>query len=89
MGVWSRGWFAFGTSVAVATVGLVYARVGKVLIDLGLEGPFGGPFNPLLERVDSVVPVLLAAMIVGVAVYLVVGGVQRERTVNRRRPPRR
>jgi hypothetical protein len=89
MGVWARGWFAFGTAVTIATVGLIYARVGKVLIALGLEGPFGGPFNPLLEQVDTIVPILLSAMLVGVAVYVVVGGVQRERTVNRRRPPRR
>jgi hypothetical protein len=88
MGVWLRGWFAFASTVAVAVAGLVYARVGTLIIDMGLNGDMGGPFNPILERVQTVVPILLSAILVGVAVYLLVGGVQRERSVDRR-PPRR
>lgn len=90
MSVFGRLWFAFGGLTAIATVGVVYARVGKPLIDIATgDGPFTGFMSDLVTRVDTFFPVLLAMLTLAVAVYVLIGGITRERSVNRRRPPQK
>jgi hypothetical protein len=73
--------------VAVGAVALLYAEVGLKLINMGTgNGEFTGPFSGLMTDVETVVPLVLAAFLLGIVVWFVASTVQRERSV--RRPPR-
>jgi len=42
----------------------------------------------LLVRINGLIPILLSLIMLGTIVYILIGGIQRERSVNRRRPKR-
>jgi hypothetical protein len=80
MGVFGRSVFAFGVITVTATTGLVMAQVSDFL----LTYDDGGPFRELMEQLQTLWPILFSVIILGVAAYVLLGGVQRERSVERR-----
>jgi hypothetical protein len=75
--------FAFGSTIALGIISIIYQRVFKSeLIPLiGNNGLFSEPVF-ILERL---VPVIIAMLLLGVWVWVIWGAVQDERTVDRRR----
>jgi len=72
---------------AVAMVALIYAEAGTLLIDMGTgDGDFTGPFSEVISSVESLVPLVLAFILLGIVTWLVVSSVREERTVDQRRP---
>lgn len=76
---------AFFGFVAIAVLGLLYGSVMVPLIQMGgPEGESSGPFSEIAAQLDTLLPLLIAALGVVVAIYWIVGSVQEERRVRRR-----
>lgn len=74
------------TIVAVSAVALLYVEVAVPIIDMGSgDGAFTGPFSVIVTRVETMVPLVIALLLLGIVIWMVVSTVQQERTV--RRPP--
>jgi hypothetical protein len=75
--------FAFGSTIALGFVSIIYERAFKQsLVPLiSTDGIFSEPVF-ILERI---VPVLIAMLLLGVWIWVIWGAVQDERTVDRRR----
>ena len=79
MGYMGRLAFASGTTVAVGIATILYFRMGVQLIGMG-QGEYSGPFTPVVDALEFLVPLCLALILLGVWTWVVYGGVQRERT---------
>lgn len=76
------------TIVAVSAVALLYVEVALPLIEMGSgDGSMTGPFSVIITRVETMVPLVIALLLLGIVIWLVVSTVQRERSVSRRPPP--
>jgi hypothetical protein len=84
MGVFGRAFFAFAVISTVTVVGVVLAQVSGPLLEFADKGDL---FTPLMEQIQTLWPILLSVIILGAVAYVILGGVQREKSVQRR--PRR
>jgi mannose/fructose/N-acetylgalactosamine-specific phosphotransferase system component IID len=75
---------AFGI-MGCAIVGVLYAQAGQPLITM-LQNDYSGPFSSLAGQLNTVVPLLLGAIILGLVAWVIVGPVQEERARRRRYP---
>jgi hypothetical protein len=78
--------FVFQAIVAIATIAVIYARAAKPLVKMGTSGNFQGFLSTPISQLDTVVPLVLAFLLLGTVVWFVAGGVRDEQSVNRRRP---
>ncbi|MDR9431626.1 MAG: hypothetical protein RI568_13135 [Natronomonas sp.] len=83
MSTFGRMAYGFYTTIAVAIGGLFYNEV--YVENLRAFAPENGPFAAPVEYLDIIVPVVLLTILLAVWVWVLVGSVQEERTVNRQR----
>lgn len=84
MSTWRRLVIAAQIWIAIGAVAILYYQVFKLHTQPMAEGEHSGPFTPVVGQVDTIVPVVLMAIGVGVLVWVLVGAVQDERSRNRR-----
>lgn len=88
MATYRRMGVLFKVVVMEAVIAIVYYRVFRDHL-MGLAtNDFQGPFSSLISMLDAFVPVALAIILLGVAVWVIAGGVQEERSVMRGGPRR-
>jgi len=66
------------TIIAVGFVGLLYIEIGLPLINMA-TGEFSGPFSSVANQIDTVVPLVLSLILLGMVVWLIASSVQEER----------
>jgi hypothetical protein len=76
MATWQRMIVLFATTIGVGIAGIIYYRVG---VDNLFPMAMGGPFSPAVGTLETLVPLILALIEVGVAAWAIAGGVQQER----------
>jgi hypothetical protein len=86
MATWQRMAVLFATTIAVAVAAVIYYRVGVAHLFPMATGASSGPFSSVIGTLDVLVPITLAIIELGVAVWAISGGVQQERA--RMRGPR-
>lgn len=70
-------------TIAVAISTLIYYRIGQDhLFDIAQNGS-SGPFTEVIALLVGIVPVALAIIELGTILWVIAGGVQRERAVMR------
>lgn len=85
-GGWARLQFTFYSIITIATVGVIYSEAALPLIKLGGSGGSSSGFlSSRIDQIETLVPLILAMLMLGIAIWFLVSGVQEERTVNRRR----
>lgn len=77
MATWQRMAVFFATTIAVAIAGILFYRVGVAEL---FPMAAGGPFSPAVDQLETLVPIVLAIIEVGVAAWALTGGVQQERS---------
>lgn len=85
MGFLGRLLFATQAVIALAGLGIVFAQAGKPLINKAQAQ--GGPFTPVVDQLETVVPLLIGALLLFVPVWFIVSGARQERARNQRRNP--
>lgn len=87
MGVLARLRVLLAVSMSLGVVAIIFAAVGQRLIRLGgTDGQFSGFLSPVVERVGTIIPVLLAGLLLAIILWFLASSVQEERTRTRRRP---
>lgn len=82
MGVWTRMFIATGVTISAGAMTLVWARVGLRLIDrLNQQS---GPFSSVGGQISSLFPLVMSALVLGVWVWVIAAGVQKQLTDRRR-----
>lgn len=85
MGLWARSWIATGVTVAVGVVALLYVEVGQLLLDM-LSNNSSGPFSGVGDQVSTLLPPVLAALVLGIWIWVIAGEFQRQPDQRRPRP---
>jgi len=70
------------TVISVGFVGIIYNELGLLLIDQIL-GESSGPFDIVAERIETVVPLVLALLLLGIIAWFLVSSVREERVQRR------
>jgi hypothetical protein len=84
---WLRVGAVFGSLTSVGLLGVLYAEVGTRIIAIaGTGGSSEGFLSPTVDQVGTVMPYLIAVMILGILVWFVFSSAQSERAVQRRGP---
>lgn len=80
MGISKRLAYVAAGSIANAVVGIIYYRIGvNNVFDLA-QNAHSGPFTIVVTRLELMVPIILAIIQLFLLAYLIIGGVQQERT---------
>ena len=87
MSMFGRMAYGFYATIAVAIGGLFYYEV--YVENLRAFGPEEGPFAQPLVYLDMIVPIVLLTILLAVWVWVLIGSVQEERSVDRRQVRRR
>lgn len=86
MGFVGRLLFATQAIVALAGLGIVFAQAGMPIINMAQQR--GGPFTPVVNQLETMMPLLIGALLLFVPVWFIIAGARRERSRDqRRRPP--
>jgi len=65
--------------IATSLIGLLFVEVAQPLINMGSgDGQFSGPFSDVVTRVETVVPLVIALVLLGTVVWLLASSVQEE-----------
>lgn len=72
------------TTISVSIAGVIYYRVGQGELFAMATQQFAGPFSPAVSQLTIMVPIVLAIIEGGVAIWVIAGGVQQERSRVRR-----
>lgn len=87
MSTFGRMAYGFFATIAVAIGGLFYNEV--YVENLREFGPTEGPFAQPLVYLDYIVPIVLLTILLAVWVWVLIGSVQEERSVDARQVRRR
>jgi nitrogen fixation-related uncharacterized protein len=87
MATWQRMGVVFAVTIGVGVAMIIHYRVGQAFLYSRATGQFSGPYTPAVELLAWAVPLALVVLELGVIVWAISGGVQRERA--RVRGPRR
>lgn len=71
-------------TIGVSITGVIYYRIGQGELFAMATEQFSGPFSSVISQLATLVPIILAIIEVGVAVWVISGGVQQERARVRR-----
>lgn len=83
MATYHRVGIFMAVTLNAAIAALIYYRVGRDhLFEIAQNGS-AGPFSPVIGTLNGMVPVALTLIVLGTAVWVIAGGVQRERGVAR------
>jgi hypothetical protein len=80
MAAWQRFAILIAVTIANAIAGIIYYRVGVAELFPMATGASSGPFTPAVTTLETLVPIVIAVIQLGVVVWVVVGGVQKERS---------
>jgi len=80
---WRRFGVGMAVTIMVAIVATIYYRAFIPLRDLA-QGDHSGPFTKAVTTADLMVPTILLIVLFGTWVWVLSGGVQRERARVRR-----
>jgi len=83
MAAWQRFAILIVVTVANAIAGIIYYRVGVEHLFPMAQGGSSGPFTPAVGTLETLVPIVIAVIQLGVVVWVVVGGGQKERSALR------
>jgi hypothetical protein len=83
MAAWQRFAILIAVTIANAITGIIYYRVGVEHLFARAQGASAGPFTPAVGTLETLVPIVIAVIQLGVVVWVVVGGVQKERSALR------
>lgn len=83
MATYLRLAFATAVTVGVSIAAIVYYRVFPPLRDMATN-EFSGPFTQAVTTANTLVPITLLIILLGVWVWALAGGVQEERSRIRR-----
>lgn len=83
MGLFGRLKIVMVTTIGVGFLGIIFNELGRDLIQRIKEQD--GPFSALAGQVETMVPLVLVLLLLGVLAWFLVSSVQEERTVDRRR----
>lgn len=70
--------FATAVTIGVAVAAIIYYRVFPPLRDMATN-EFAGPFTTAVTTADTLVPITLLIVLLGVWTWALAGGVQEER----------
>jgi len=85
MGLFLRLRILLGSYITIGAVAYVYAELQAPLIEKGKSGgELSGFLSGRIADFDSLLPLVLTLMLLGVTVWFVIATVQSERTENRR-----
>jgi hypothetical protein len=85
MGFLGRLMYATASVIALAGLGIVYAQAGVPLINMAQRR--GGPFTTVVDSLETMMPLLIGALLLFVPIWFIISGAQQERARDRRRPP--
>jgi hypothetical protein len=80
MASWVRFAVLIAVTVANAIAGIIYYRVGVEHLFPMAQGGSSGPFTPAVNQLETLVPIVIAVIQLGVIIWVIVGGVQKERS---------
>lgn len=83
MGLLGRFQVLAGTIIGVGFVGVVFNEIGRDLIARVEEQD--GPFSGVAGQVETIVPLVLAGLLLAAVLWFIASAIQEERSVNRRR----
>lgn len=83
MGLFGRLKIVMVTTIGVGFLGIIFNELGRDLIQRIKDQD--GPFSALAGQVETMVPLVLVLLLLGVLAWFLVSSVQEERTVDRRR----
>lgn len=87
---YARALYAVYAVFTIGIVGVVYATAGKEIIAMGTgDGSSTGFLSDVISNLDSLMPILLSALVLFTVLWFIVSPAQEERTVNRRQRRRR
>jgi len=82
MATWVRMMFWVQVVIATGASGIIYYRVGVAHLFPMTDG---GPWSGAVDTLEIIVPGVLALIVLGIAMWVIAGSVQDERTRVRRR----
>lgn len=86
MGFLGRLLFSTQGVIAIAALGIIFARVVMPIINMGQSD--GGPYTPVLDQLETLVPLLIGALLLFIPVWFIVSGARQERARQQnQRPP--
>lgn len=71
-------------TIGLAMLGLIYNEVALMIIDLAVN-EHSGLYTERAQQVEAVVPIVITGMLLGVWAWVLVGGIQKEKSAIRRR----
>ena len=80
MATWQRVAILIAVTIANSIAGIIYYRVGVAELFPMATGGSSGPFTPAVQTLSTLVPLVLVVIELGVIVWVIAGGVQRERS---------
>jgi len=80
MAAWQRFAILIAVTIANAIAGIIYYRVGVEHLFPMAQGGSSGPFTPAVNSLETLVPIVIAVIQLGVVVWVIAGGVQKERS---------
>lgn len=82
----ARARVAMAALISVSVIALLYVEVAVPLINMGTgSGEFTGPFSTTISQVETMVPLVLSIMLLGIAViWFIASNVQEEQRRVRR-----
>jgi cation transport ATPase len=82
MGLMGRMRVVTASVISIGFVAILYEEIAKQLIQRAANQ--NGPFSQLAGQVETIVPLVLVLLLLVMLLWLVVGGVQKEKSVRRR-----
>jgi len=70
------------TMISVGFVGIIYNEVGLLLVNQILNDS-SGPFDTIAEQTETIVPLVLALLLLSIVAWFIVSSVREERVQRR------
>jgi len=80
MASWVRFALLISWTVAASVGGIIYYRVGVEHLFPMAQGEFAGPFTPAVNQLETLVPITVVVIELGLIIWVIAGGVQKERS---------
>ena len=81
---WRR--FAYGAAgtIGLGMLAIVYYRAATPLLEMSTTGRHQGPFSQQAQWALDLTPYIIAMLLLALWIWVIVGAVQKERTVGQR-----
>lgn len=84
MSQWRR--FAYGAAgtIGLGVLGIIYYRIAVPFFEMSTTGEHQGPFSHVAQWGLDITPYIIAILLLALWLWVAVGAVQKERTLERR-----